>query len=250
MFFARSNGFRVGFEVCGDGPPLVLHPGMFQVGEHWARAGYTAPLAEFHTVITVDPLGLGASGAPQDPADYQLARRAEYVVAVLDAVGADRAAYWGYSLGALTGYAVAVHAPERLTRLVAGGFDPLDGFGSVIGPMLRASGLAADADPFPLMVQGAMADPELAAVIGAADPAALRANFEAFSRAPGVHAELAGCGVEMLLYAGDGDPWHEPVRVFAERSGAGFFSLRGADHLGGWGRSAEVLARVQPFLRE
>ncbi|MFF3670995.1 alpha/beta fold hydrolase [Microtetraspora malaysiensis] len=97
---------------------------MFQIGAHWDRSGYTAALAATHTVITVDPLGLGASDAPQDPAAYTLERRADYVTAVLDDVGADKAAFWGYSLGALTGYAVAVHAPGRLTRLVAGAFDP------------------------------------------------------------------------------------------------------------------------------
>ncbi len=45
-----------------------------------------------------------------------LRHRVDCVTAVLDDVGADRAAFWGYSLGAMTGYAVAAHAPERLTR--------------------------------------------------------------------------------------------------------------------------------------
>lgn len=75
VFFARSNGFRVAFEVCGDGPPLVLHPGMFQIGERWDRAGCTAPLASSHTVITIDPLGLGASDAPQDASGSRWGRR-------------------------------------------------------------------------------------------------------------------------------------------------------------------------------
>ncbi|MGW1676120.1 alpha/beta fold hydrolase [Saccharopolyspora sp. NPDC002376] len=248
MHFARSNGFEIAFEVVGDGPPLVLHPGMFQVGAHWAQAGYTAPLAASHTVITVDPLGLGASDAPRDPEAYALSRRAEYVVAVLDELGVDRAAYWGYSLGALTGYAVAVHAPERITRLVAGGFDPIQGFGSAIGPMLSALELPRDTDPFPLMLQGAAADPGLAAVIGGVDPVALRANYEAFSGVPGVQAELAACGVPMLMYAGDTDPWHEPMADFAERTGTGFFTMPDADHIGGWRESGAVLARVLPFL--
>ena len=244
---ARSNGFEIAYEIVGDGPPLVLHPGMFQVGSHWSRAGYTAPLAEAHTVITVDPLGLGASGAPQDPAAYALARRADYVVALLDEVGVDRAAFWGYSLGALTGYAVAVHAPERLTRLVAGAFDPIDGFRSAADMMVRELGLPPDTDLFPLMEQGAASDPTLA-VIEAADPAALRANYEAFSREPGVHAELAEVDVPMLMYAGTNDVWHDPMQTFAERNGTPFFSVPGADHVGCWSRAADVLPRVLPFL--
>ncbi|MGP4019967.1 alpha/beta fold hydrolase [Saccharopolyspora sp. 5N708] len=248
MPIARSNGFKIAYEVVGDGPPLVLHPGMFQIGEHWSRAGYTSTLAATHTVIAVDPLGLGASDAPQDPAAYSLARRADYVTAVLDDFGADRAAFWGYSLGALTGYAVAVHAPERLTRLVAGGFDPINGFRSAVEAMLRQLGLPADTEPWPLMEQGARANSELAAVIDAVGPAALRANFEAFLHEPGVHVELEDTGVPMLMYAGTADPWHDPMRTFADRAGTSFFSLPDADHVGGWRSSADVLARVLPFL--
>lgn len=249
MPVARGNGFGIAYEVVGEGPALVLHSGMFQVGEHWSRAGYTSALTAVRTVITVDPLGLGDSDAPVDPADYALARRADSVVAVLDDIGVDRADYWGYSLGALTGYAVAVHAPEQLTRLVAGAFDPVGGFRSAIPPMLRDLGLPPDADPFPPMLQGAAANPELAAVIDAAEPAALRANYQAFSREPGVDAELAAAEVPMLMYAGTADPWHDPMRAFAERNGASFFSLPGADHVAGWRRSADVLVRVLPFLQ-
>ncbi|MGI5488928.1 alpha/beta fold hydrolase [Microtetraspora malaysiensis] len=245
---ARSNGFKIAYEITGDGPPLVLHPGMFQIGAHWDRPGYTAALAATHTVITVDPLGLGASDAPQDPAAYTLERRADYVTAVLDDVGADKAAFWGYSLGALTGYAVAVHAPGRLTRLVAGAFDPIGGFRSAIGPTLRHLGLPADTDPYQLVKQGATTDPAQAAVIDAGDLGAFRANYEAFSHEPGPHAELAASGVTMLMYAGTADPWHDPMRTFAQRTGADFFSVPDADHLGGWNRSADVLSGVLPFL--
>jgi pimeloyl-ACP methyl ester carboxylesterase len=244
----HSHGFKIAYDVFGDGPPLVLHPGMFQIGAHWARSGYTPALTVTHTVIIVDPLGLGASDAPHDPAAYALRRRADYVTAVLDDIGADTAAFWGYSLGALTGYAVAVHAPERLTRLVAGAFDPIGGFRSAVAPTLRHFGLPADTDPYQWMKQGAAADPAQAAVIEAADPGALRANYEAFSHEPGPHAELATAGVPMLLYAGTADPWHDPIRSFADRNGAGFFSLPDADHQGGWDRSADVLAHVLPFL--
>ncbi len=136
MRTAYSNGFKIAYDVAGQGPPLVLHPGMFQVGSHWTKAGYTSTLTTRHTVIVIDPLGLGCSDGPQDPTAYALSRRAEYVTAVLDDVGVKKAAFWGYSLGALTGYAVAVHAPERLTRLVAGAFDPINGFRSAVDQML------------------------------------------------------------------------------------------------------------------
>ncbi|MFI6214997.1 alpha/beta fold hydrolase [Nocardia brasiliensis] len=248
MPIARSNGHKIAFEVVGDGPPVVLHPGMFQVGAHWATAGYTSVLAAGHTVITMDPLGLGASDAPGDTADYALARRVDYITAVLDEVGVDRAAFWGYSLGALTGYAVAVHAPERLTRLVAGAFDPIDGFGSALALMRGQLGLPDDADLYPLIEQGSLADPGLAAVIEAADPAALRANYTAFSREPGLKDRLAESDVPMLMYAGTEDIWFEPMRTFAAQTGTPFWALPAHDHVACWNNAAEVLSQVTPFL--
>jgi pimeloyl-ACP methyl ester carboxylesterase len=245
---ARSNGFKIAYEISGDGPPLVLHPGMFQIGAHWSQAGYTQVLTASHTVITVDPLGLGAGDAPRDPAAYALQRRVDYVTAVLDDVGVGQAAFWGYSLGALTGYAVAVHAPERLTRLVAGAFDPIDGFRSAVDHTLRQLGLPADTDAYQVMKQGAAANPAQAAVIDAGDLGAFRANYDAFSHEPGLHAELAAVGLPILMYAGTTDPWHNPMQTFADRTSAGFFSVPDADHQGGWDRSGDVLPHVLPFL--
>ncbi|MGR6920207.1 alpha/beta fold hydrolase [[Actinomadura] parvosata] len=248
MYFARSAGHRIAYQVAGDGgPPVVLHPGMFEDGGHWAHLGYTKVLAATHTVIAIDPLGLGASDAPHDPAAYGAQRRAASVTAVLDDLGLDRAAFWGYSLGAMTGYAVAAHAPERLTRLVAGGFDP-DGFRSRVPAVLAALGLPGDHDVYAIVKEGALADPYQVAVIEAGDPAAYRANYDAFSREPGLGQRLAASGVPVLMYAGGLDPWHDPMRDFALAHGAPFFTVPGADHGEALRRRDDVLPEVLPFL--
>ena len=148
----------------------------------------------------------------------------------------------------MTGYAVAAYAPERLTRLVAGALDPISGFRSAVDQAIQALGLPADVDAYEIMKQGAYADPYQAALIDAGDLAAFRANYDAFSREPGLHAELAAAAMPTLMYAGTADPWHELMRTFADRTGAGFFSVPDADHKGGWDRSADVLAHVITFL--
>lgn len=248
MPFARVDGLKVHYEVTGDGPPLVLHPGMFCVGEDWARRGYTPVLRAEHTVIAIDPLGLGASDGPHDPAAYALPRRVAHVTAVLDDLKIKAAACWGYSLGALTVLGMAVHAPERCTQVVAGAWDPVDGFRSGLEHALRRYGLPADTDPFTLLRDGAYADPDQAAVIDAADPEALRANFAAFSADRGLHAALMGTRVPLLMYCGTEDPWHDPMREVAGRVGADFFAVPGADHGGGWARRDDVLPVVRAFL--
>ncbi|GAA2833765.1 alpha/beta hydrolase [Nonomuraea rubra] len=250
MHYARSNGHRIAYQVAGSGgSPVVLHPGMFEDGGHWAHLGYTGVLAASHTVIAVDPLGLGASDAPHEPEAYAAERRAESVTAVLDDLGLDRAAFWGYSLGAMTGYAVAAYAPERLTRLVAGGFDP-DGFRSRVPAVLAALGLPGDHDVYELVKQGALGHPYQVAVIEAGDPAAYRANYDRFSREPGLGPRLAASGVPVLMYAGTADPWHDPMRDHALAHGARFFSVPDSDHGQAPRRSRQVLARVLPFLEE
>ncbi|MGO4419792.1 alpha/beta fold hydrolase [Streptomyces sp. MCAF7] len=94
----------------------------------------------------------------------------------------------------------------------------------------------------------ALADPAQAAVIDAGDQAAFRANFEAFSREGELASRLGSVAVPVIMYCGTEDPWHDPLRQFAERVGAGFFFVPGADHLAGWKRAGDVLPHVRPFL--
>lgn len=244
----NSNGHKIHYELVGEGPPLVLHPGMYGTGSAWTAAGYTAALRDRHTLIALDPLGMGASDAPRDSASYTLRSRADYVTAVLDDLGIERAAFWGYSLGALTAFGLAIHAPHRCARLVAGAWDPAAGFQSAVVHALGNLGLPANTDVFALHQQAAAADPAQAAVIEAGDQAAFRANFAAFSQEPAPQSDLLGVEVPMLTYCGTADPWHAPMREFANRAGRGFFSVADADHAGGWVRSTEVLPHVLPFL--
>ncbi|MFB4273769.1 hypothetical protein ACBJ59_00630 [Nonomuraea sp. MTCD27] len=85
-------------------------------------------------------------------------------------------------------------------------------------------------------------------MIEAGDPAAHRANYDMFSREPGLGGELAASGVPTLMYTGTADPWHDPMRDYARAHGAGFFPVPDADHGGAPRRTAEVLPRVLPFL--
>jgi pimeloyl-ACP methyl ester carboxylesterase len=64
-----------------------------------------------------DLRGLGWSGWPAD-GDFRKDRLAEDAVAVLDALGWDRALYVGHDWGGFAGYLAAVQSPERLTGLL------------------------------------------------------------------------------------------------------------------------------------
>jgi pimeloyl-ACP methyl ester carboxylesterase len=87
--------------------------------QHWWLWRDVIPvLAETHRVICPDLRGLGWSGQPADR-DFAKARLADDLLALLDALGVDRAGYLGHDWGGWTGWLVALRAPERISRLMA-----------------------------------------------------------------------------------------------------------------------------------
>ena len=78
---------------------------------------------EFH-LIFADHRGQGGSDKPREPSAYALGTRVADAVAVLDALGIERAHFLGSSWGARLGYALGEHAPEHVLSLVLCGNQP------------------------------------------------------------------------------------------------------------------------------
>jgi 3-oxoadipate enol-lactonase len=72
-------------------------------------------LAERLRVVRFDVRGHGRSPVPAGP--YELADLGRDVLALMDALAIDRAAYAGLSIGGMVGMWLAAHAPERIDRL-------------------------------------------------------------------------------------------------------------------------------------
>jgi pimeloyl-ACP methyl ester carboxylesterase len=117
----ESRGFRVHYEVVGDGDPILLLPGVLMEGRRWFETGYVELLSDRHRVIVVDPLGFGLSDKPVTPESYSAAALVEDTIAVLDQEQVESVALWGYSRGAALAADVAAHYPARVSRLVCGG---------------------------------------------------------------------------------------------------------------------------------
>jgi pimeloyl-ACP methyl ester carboxylesterase len=73
-------------------------------------------LTDDHRVLALDLKGFGWSDRPEG--DYSPAEQARVVLALMDARGIERAAIVGHSYGASVALALALAAPERVTRLV------------------------------------------------------------------------------------------------------------------------------------
>lgn len=115
------DGVRLHYEVEGDGPPLVLHLGAGCDSELWRAAGYLEPLAKSYRCILFDHRGHGLSDRPRGAQANHIDRYVADVVALLDSLGLDKAAFWGYSAGISVGLKVAQQHPARIWALVGSG---------------------------------------------------------------------------------------------------------------------------------
>ncbi|GAA0394379.1 alpha/beta fold hydrolase [Streptomyces luteireticuli] len=118
MPYAKApDGARIAHQLRGDGPPLVLLAGQAN-DHHW----WDGVREDFHeagrSTITLDYRGTGASDAPETP--YSTRGFADDVIAVLDALGIDRADVYGTSMGGRVAQWVAADRPDRVRRLVLG----------------------------------------------------------------------------------------------------------------------------------
>ncbi len=109
--YVEHDGARLWYASYGEGPPVVLlHGGLGHSGNWGYQVG---PLVSSgHRVLLVDSRGHGRSTRDARPYSYE--RMASDVLAVMDALGVERAALAGWSDGACTALVLARRAPGRI----------------------------------------------------------------------------------------------------------------------------------------
>jgi pimeloyl-ACP methyl ester carboxylesterase len=117
-FLDLSTGVRAHVAQAGaeDAPPLLLLHGW---PEHWYLWREVIPrLSDRFRLICPDNRGFGWS-SPAPDGDYRKRRLAEDAVAVLDALGIERAGLIGHDWGGWAGWFVCLDAPERIRAYLA-----------------------------------------------------------------------------------------------------------------------------------
>jgi pimeloyl-ACP methyl ester carboxylesterase len=249
MPYCNNQGVGIHYQVEGTGPPLVLLHGFSLSLHDWYEAGYVAALEDEYRLILVDARGHGASDKPHEPDAYRAALRAADVVAVLDDLGIDRAHIFGYSMGAVTGFALAAHAPDRCRSLILGGAAPGKYDPPQTDPVLDLlrQGTTAWADAVEQNF-GPRATPALRERMLRIDPAALIAHRAAAEHG-GFAAALLRVTVPCLLFAGDAAPEHAGAALAAtQMARATFVSLPDVNYTEGFYRTDLVLPHVTRFL--
>ena len=119
--YAPSGDANIAYQVIGEGDVDILYvPGwMFQVEQIWEAPllrRYVERLAEFARLIAYDCRGSGLSD-PQGEG-HSFTDDAADALAVLDAVGSERAAIYTRGLGSPIGITLAADHPERVSALI------------------------------------------------------------------------------------------------------------------------------------
>ena len=120
MTYALVNGLQLYYETHGSGRPLVLlHGGLMTIDLNFGPL--LEPLSANRQVIAVELQGHGHTADTDRPMTIE--SLAGDVIALLDLLGIAETDLFGFSLGGLVAYAVALGAPTRVGKLVVASAD-------------------------------------------------------------------------------------------------------------------------------
>src|SRR5436305_1408911 len=121
--YTRSSDLHIAYQVVGEGPlDLVYVPGWVShvelAWEEPSLARFLRRLASFSRLIMFDKRGTGLSDRVPNDKLPSLEERIDDLRAVMDAVGSERAAVFGFSEGGNLSATFAATYPQRTTALI------------------------------------------------------------------------------------------------------------------------------------
>ena len=265
--YARSGGLGIAYQELGSGSlDVVLVP---QIVSHLEVShempGYTdflEGLARFAHVVTFDKRGTGMSDRPDGVA--MLEERVDDLVAVMDAVGMERAAIVGVSEGGTLAVAIAALRPERVSHLVLCGTSAWFSGEAEEGAFLQSDAAEALAQ----MVLDAWGDGSFLRLLvpsGAGDPRfePLFEKLERYSTGPhgmaqliawvmatDIRSLLPGIRVPTLVMRRRDEiaPRRASEYLAEHIEGSKYLELPGADHLPWVAEGASVVEAIEEFV--
>jgi 3-oxoadipate enol-lactonase len=114
MPIAQAGDIRIYYEVHGEGEPLVLIMSMGSDLSGWERQ--IPDFSKRYRVIAFDNRGSGRTDAPDEP--YSIAMMADDTVALMDALGIEKAHVLGKSMGGYIAEELVIRHPRRVESLM------------------------------------------------------------------------------------------------------------------------------------
>ncbi|MBU7590708.1 MAG: alpha/beta hydrolase [Sphingopyxis terrae] len=178
------EGKRITVEVEGDGPDVVLIPGLSSPRAVWAPTAERLKATHRLHLVEVrgfggDAPGLNAEGPILEPMMREIA---DYIDDCIVDQGRPAPAVIGHSLGGLTAMMIAARAPQEVGRLMV--VDSLPFFGMLFGPTTTVADVEPQAAAMQTMLaarESAEADDRTLQMMSATDVG--RAQVKAWTRA-------------------------------------------------------------------
>ncbi len=214
-FFEASGGFKLAYDVVGEGPPIVLVHGFASNRFlNWRGPGWYDTLAKAgRRVVALDVRGHGESGKPHLREAYDEGELARDVVRLMEHLGLRQADVMGYSMGGFILLRLLHDDPGRVRKaIVAGVGENYYGRGRLetetIAAALRAPDVASVTDTAArtFRVFAEQGDNDLEALALCITRA--RHSFTA--------EEFRGLGVPTLIVVGENDTVTGPPGALAE----------------------------------
>jgi pimeloyl-ACP methyl ester carboxylesterase len=130
---SAPDGVNLYVETVGSGTPVVfVHE---YAGDYRSWEPQVRYFCRQHRCVTYSQRGYPPSDVPSDPARYSQEVARDDVIAVMDALGVDKAHVVGHSMGGYTALHVGIHYPQRCLSVTAAGC----GWGSAPAAEKRAA---------------------------------------------------------------------------------------------------------------
>jgi pimeloyl-ACP methyl ester carboxylesterase len=245
------DGVRTYFEDGGSaGVPVLFYTGFADPLQVAKASRLAHALSSEFRLIYADHRGQGGSDKPRESSSYGLTIRVSDAVAVLGALGIERAHFLGSSWGARLGYAVGEYAPERALSLVLCGNQPYEWnlespTAQAVAAAIAASrngGMNGFVAAFESALDYRFPEPARTWTLEKNDPAALEAAWRSVEVEGRVAEDLSKWRMSCLICAGEADEMHDAAkRAAAEIPGAKFVSLTGHSHISAFYEADDVL---------
>lgn len=267
MPYAVNGKVHIYYEVEGEGPPLVLTHAISGSLEMWKRRGYVDALKNDYKLVLIDFRGHGKSDKPSESSAYApdiFEKNANDVIAVLDALNISKAHYYGFSVGARTGYQLAVYHPDRFVSFILGCFPPFEIPEEVIAGYRRTGEIIRLALTD---IDAAVAKREeyLGRILSDEEKQNIVAMVERLNTDSGLMAVLAMSEIDFgkslkvedvaaishpcLIYCGDSDGFYDGVKKASETiPHSTWVSLPEYDHDAAFVNRDTILPHVKEFL--
>jgi pimeloyl-ACP methyl ester carboxylesterase len=234
--------------VLGHGNAMTL--------DSWREWGYTDALKNDYKVVLIDARGHGKSDKPHTASAYR-DKMADDVVAVLDSLEITRANFFGYSMGAMTGFSLATHHAERFHSFILGGMTPYEWPETMVRAVNESIHgyelLLTDPDAYLHWMENllghSLTPEERSEFLSRDAETSIGMQKAILDTPPLTDGDLSGITVPCLVFCGDLDPFHNGARKSVENMPrAAFISMTGFNHITAIMRSDLIVPYIKSFL--